>query len=45
MDLPILSHIKELRANEKGHVVNADTNQDFVPPAIERLVVVAIDLE
>lgn len=43
-DIPVLSYIEDLCADEKSHVVNADSNQYFVAGAVEGLVVVAIDL-
>lgn len=33
-DIPVLSHIKDLCADEKSHVVNADSNQYFVAGAV-----------
>ena len=41
---PVLSHVEDLGADEKSHVVHADSDQHFVARAIERLVVVTIDL-
>ena len=43
--IPVLSHVEDLGADEKGHVVHADSDQYFVPGAVERLVVVAVDLD
>ena len=44
-DEPVLEHIKDLCADEKGDVVDADSYQDFIPSTVERLVVVAVDLD
>ena len=42
--IPILNHIKNLGSDKKSHVVHTDPNQHFIPPAIERFVVISIDL-
>ena len=44
-DEPVLKHIKDLCADEKSDVVDADSYQYLVAPAIERLVIVAVDLD
>lgn len=44
-DEPVLKHIKDLCANKKSDVVDADSYQYLVAPAIERLVIVAVDLD
>ena len=42
--IPILNHVKDFGSDKKSHVVHTDSNQDLVPLAIERLVVIPINL-
>ncbi len=44
-NIPVFGHIEELRADEKSHIIDTDSNQYLVPGAVKRLVVVTIDLK
>lgn len=43
--IPVLGHTEDFGADEKSHAVDTDCNQDLVPGAMKRLVVVTVDLE
>lgn len=40
----IHTNVENLRANKHEHVIDADTNEDAIAAAIQRLVFIAIDL-
>ena len=42
---PVLCHVEELRAKEECYVVAAYPDEDFVTGAVQRLILVPIDLE
>ena len=43
-DVLILGYVENLGTDEKRHVVDTDTDEDFIAGAIEGLVIIAIDL-